>query len=36
MKNIRSVYVSDIQTLVRNDTIVKFRVNVKISFIIGG
>jgi len=36
VKNIRSVYVSDIQAIVRNDTIVKFRVNVKLSFIIGG
>ncbi len=36
VKNIRSAYVSDIQAIVRNDTIVKFRVNVKLSFIIGG
>ena len=36
VKNIRSAYVSDIQAIVRSDTIVKFRVNVKLSFIIGG
>ncbi len=35
VKNIRSAYVNDIQAIVRNDAIVRYRVNVKLSFIIG-
>ncbi len=35
VKNIRSAYVNDIQAIVRDDTVVKYRVNVKLSFIIG-
>ena len=34
VKNIRSAYVNDIQAIVRDDTVVKFRVNVKLTFVI--
>ncbi len=34
VKNIRSAYVNDIQAIVRNDAIVRYRVNVKLSFVL--
>ncbi len=34
VKNIRSAYVNDIQAIVRDDKVVKYRVNVKLSFIL--
>ena len=35
VKNIRSAYVNDIQAVVRDDVVVKYRVNVKLSFVVG-
>ena len=32
--NIRSVYVKDIQAVVRDNAIVKYRVNVKVTFVL--
>lgn len=32
--NIRSVYVKDIQAVVRENAIVKYRVNVKVTFVL--
>ncbi len=34
VKNIRSAYVNDIQAIVRDGKVVKYRVNVKLSFIL--
>ena len=34
VKNLRSAYVNDIQAIVREGTVVKYRVNVKITFVI--
>ncbi len=34
VKNIQSAYVSDIQAIVRDDKVVKYRVNVKLSFVL--
>lgn len=34
VKNIRSAYVNDIQALVRDGAIVKYRVNVKLTFVL--
>ncbi len=34
IKNITSVYVKEFQAIVRDDNIVNYRVNVKISFIV--
>lgn len=34
VKNIRSVYVRNLQAVVENDKIVSYRVNAKISFVI--
>lgn len=34
VKNITSVYVKDFQAIVREDRIINYRVNVKISFIV--
>jgi len=33
--NIKSVYVENIQAIVENNTITKYRVNAKVTFIIG-
>ena len=32
VKNIKSLYVKDMQAIVENNTIVQYRVNVKVSF----
>jgi dodecin len=34
VRNIKSVYVKDFQAIVENDEIARYRVNVKISFIV--
>ena len=34
VKNIRSAYVNDIQAIVRDNKVAKYRVNVKLSFIV--
>ncbi len=34
VNNIRSAYVNDIQAVVRDNAVVKYRVNVKLTFII--
>ena len=34
VKNIRSAYVNDIQAIVRDDAVAKYRVNVKLSFVL--
>ena len=34
VKNIRSAYVNDIQAIVRDNGVVKYRVNVKLSFVL--
>ena len=34
VKNIQSAYVNDIQAIVRDDKVVKYRVNVKLSFVL--
>ena len=35
VKNIQSVYIKEFQAIVRNDKITTYRVNAKISFIVG-
>jgi flavin-binding protein dodecin len=35
IRNIKSVYVEDIQALVENNKINKYRLNVKVSFVVG-
>ncbi len=35
IRNIKSVYVEDIQALVENNKISKYRLNVKFSFVVG-
>ena len=35
VRGIKSVYVENLQALVEDDKIVKYRVNVKISFVVG-
>ena len=34
VKNIRSAYVNDIQAIVRDNAVVKYRANVKLSFVL--
>ncbi|BCR06264.1 hypothetical protein DESUT3_33330 [Desulfuromonas versatilis] len=34
--NIRSIYIQDIQAIVENNQIVKYRVNAKLTFVIKG
>jgi flavin-binding protein dodecin len=34
VREIRSAYVENIQAVVENDSVVKFRVNVKITFVV--
>ncbi len=34
VKNIRSVYIKDIQAIVRDNAVVKYRVNVNLTFVI--
>ncbi len=34
IRNIRSLYIQDMQAIVENDKIVKYRVNAKVSFLI--
>jgi dodecin len=34
VRNIKSVYVKDFQAIVENDEITRYRVNVKISFVV--
>lgn len=35
VRNIRSVYIADMQAIVRDGAIKKYRVNTRISFIVG-
>ncbi|MEZ4415633.1 MAG: dodecin family protein [Gemmatimonadota bacterium] len=35
VKNIRSVYVQDIQAVVSNNAVSRFRVNCKVTFLVG-
>ena len=35
VKNIKTVYVKDIQAIVQNNKVEKYRLDVKISFVIG-
>lgn len=35
IKNIKSVYISNMQAIVENDKVVNYRLNVKISFVVG-
>lgn len=35
VKNIKQLYVQDMQAVVENDEIVKYKVNAKITFVIG-
>ncbi len=35
VRNIRTVYVKDIQAIVNDDKVSKYRVDVKVSFIVG-
>ena len=34
VKNIRSAYVNDVQAIVRDGTVIKYRVNVNLTFVI--
>lgn len=34
VKNIRSAYVNDIQAIVRDEAVVKYRLNVKLTFVV--
>ncbi|NLW39737.1 MAG: dodecin domain-containing protein [Tissierellia bacterium] len=34
IKNIKSVYISNMQAIVENDKVVNYRLNVKISFVV--
>ncbi len=34
VRNIKSVYVKDFQAIVENDEITRYRINVKISFVV--
>jgi len=34
VKNIRSAYVNDIQAVIRDDSVIKYRVNVKLTFVV--
>jgi len=34
VKNIKSIYINDMQAIVENDEIVRYRVNAKISFLV--
>ena len=36
VRNIRSVYIADMQAIVRDGAVKKYRVNARISFIVGG
>ena len=33
--NIKSIYIKDFQAIVENDQVVRYRVNAKISFVVG-
>ena len=35
VKNIRHVYMNEVQGIVENNTITKYRVNAKITFVVG-
>ncbi|UCE78515.1 MAG: dodecin domain-containing protein [Nitrospiraceae bacterium] len=35
IRNIKSVYIEDIQALVENNKVSKYRLNVKVSFVVG-
>ena len=35
VRDIKSLYVENIQAIVEGETIVKYRVNVKVSFVVG-
>jgi flavin-binding protein dodecin len=35
VRNIKSLYLENLQAIVENDKIVKYRVNVKVSFVVG-
>lgn len=34
IKNIKSVYISNMQAIVENDKVVNYRLNIKISFVV--
>lgn len=34
VKNIKTIYINDLQAVVENDQIVRYRVNAKISFLV--
>jgi flavin-binding protein dodecin len=34
VRNIKSVYIQDIQALVKNNKVTKYRINAKISFVV--
>ena len=34
VKNIKAIYISDMQAIVENDEIVRYRVNAKLSFVV--
>ena len=36
VKNIKNVYVSDMQAIVENNQVQKYRVNAKVTFVVGG
>lgn len=35
VKNIQSIYVKDMQAIVENNRIVNYRINAKVSFVVG-
>jgi flavin-binding protein dodecin len=35
VRNIKTVYIKDIQAIVQNDKVVKYRIDTKISFVVG-
>ena len=35
VKNIRHVYLNEVQAIVENNTVAKYRVNAKVTFVVG-
>jgi len=35
VRNIKTVYVKDIQAIVQNDKVTKYRIDAKVSFVVG-
>lgn len=35
VKNIRHVYLNEVQAIVENNTVTKYRVNAKVTFVVG-